>query len=90
MRDQSEKSRVGSARSLAGKLLVHDRGLEIFAALTRLSYTNPDTPAHEARVCERKCLLQSIQRSELDVAETLGLAIQLVLDDPDRGDLAVR
>lgn len=55
--------------------------------LTRLSHTNSDVPSHEARVRESKRLLQAVKRSELYIAETLRLAIQLVLDYPDRSDL---
>jgi hypothetical protein len=55
---------------------------------TGLSNADADVSALELGAGKVESLLQAIEGAELDVAETLGLAVELVLDDADVGDLA--
>lgn len=55
---------------------------------TGLSNADADVSALELRAGEVEGLLQAIECAELDVAEALGLAVELVLDDAHVGDLA--
>lgn len=49
---------------------------------------NPDISALELRARQVKSLFQPFDTAKLDVAEALGLSVQLVLDNADVGDLA--
>jgi hypothetical protein len=57
--------------------------------LTRLRNADSDVSALELAAGEGEGLLQAVNRAELDVSESLGLAVELVLDDAHVGDLAV-
>jgi hypothetical protein len=57
--------------------------------LTWFSDTDTDVPALELCAGQVECLLQTIDGAKLDVAETLGLTIHLVLDNAHIGNLAV-
>lgn len=59
------------------------------ALLTRLRNADSDVSALELAAGEGEGLLQAVYRAELDVSESLGLAVELVLDDAHVGDLAV-
>ena len=55
--------------------------------LTWLGNTNSDVSTLELCAGQFKCLFQAIKRAELDVAETLWLPVQFVLDNAHIRDL---
>ena len=55
--------------------------------LTGLSNADSDVTAHERGLCEGEGLLQAVNCGELDVAEALGLVVELVLNNANVGDL---
>ena len=57
--------------------------------LTRLSDADSDVAAHELGLGEGEGLLQAVNCGELNVAEALGLLIELVLNNADVGDFTV-
>jgi hypothetical protein len=61
---------------------------KVKSTLTRLSDADSDVAAHELGLSEGECLLQAVNCGELDVAEALGLVVELVLDNADVGDFA--
>jgi hypothetical protein len=61
----------------------------VASRLTRLSDADSDVTAHELGLGEGECLLQAIDCGELDVAEALGLLVELVLDNADVGNFTV-
>ena len=56
---------------------------------TGLRDADADVAALELGAGEVEGLLQTVERAELNVAESLGLAVQLVLDNAHIGNLAV-
>ncbi len=78
---------LASGRSLAA-LLSGCAGQDIRYIHTGLGDADPDISALERRAGQVESLLQAIERAELNIAESLGLAIQLVLNDAHVGDLA--
>lgn len=87
MRVQSEMSRA-SGRSFAVVLSVLCTDGGEAGWHTRLGDADADIPALERCAREVKSLLQSIYTAKLDVSKTLGLAVQLVLDNANVGDFA--
>jgi hypothetical protein len=61
----------------------------VASRLTRLSDADSDVAAHELGLGEGECLLEAVNCGELDVAEALGLLVELVLDNADVGDFTV-
>lgn len=87
LRVQSEMSRA-SGRSFAVVLSVLCTDGGEAGWHTRLGDADADIPALERCAREVKSLLQSIYTAKLDVSKTLGLAVQLVLDNANVGDFA--
>ena len=56
---------------------------------TWLSNTDLHIPTHEVLLSESECLLETIKRSELDIAEAFWLVIKLVLHNAHVRDLAI-
>lgn len=56
---------------------------------TGLGDADAHVAALELGAGQVESLLQAVERAKLDVAEALGLAVELVLDDAHVGDLAV-
>lgn len=56
--------------------------------LTWVGNADADVSALELSLAESKSLLQAVDGTELDIAETLGSAVHLVLNDANAGNLA--
>ena len=87
MRDQSEMS-LASGRSLAATCQTL-LPLDVEIVRTRLGNADPDISALEGRARQVESLLQAIKRAKLNITETLGLAVQLVLDNAHVSNLAL-